>query len=190
MEELIRELIPHAPHLGLYVTPDLPKDKLRNALRDYGESLSEADVLALYDATLIGNAKDGALLTRDGITFQNNDFSAAQTVRYTDIVRIDARKKLLGGRKINIEVNRGRATVAVSVDFSAHGTAADYVARFLQEALLRGAAEEMDTPLRGSISTRSGSDLAALTDAFDGLLEDGKLTEEDYEALLAFARSR
>ena len=52
--DLIRERLPHAPQMGLYVTPDLPEKKVRAALSDYATAVEAAEVLALYDATLTG----------------------------------------------------------------------------------------------------------------------------------------
>ena len=71
MRDLIKELIPHAPHLGLYVHPDIPPEKIRNALSDYARSMQPDEVVALYDGTLIGNARDGAVFARDRFVFQN-----------------------------------------------------------------------------------------------------------------------
>ena len=65
MNDLVRDLIPHAPQMGLYVGPDIPADKRRNALQDYADEMTPDEVLALYDATLMGNAKDGALFASD-----------------------------------------------------------------------------------------------------------------------------
>ncbi|MEM6647720.1 MAG: hypothetical protein AAF730_15855, partial [Bacteroidota bacterium] len=66
MQNLIRELIPHAPQMRLYVAPQIPENKLQNALGDYAPSLAADTVLALFDATLMGSAKDGILFTEDG----------------------------------------------------------------------------------------------------------------------------
>lgn len=54
IEALIRERMPHAPQMGLYVAPDLPDKKVRNALSDYAADVKQGEVLALYDATLRG----------------------------------------------------------------------------------------------------------------------------------------
>ena len=47
MKDLILELIPHAPQMGLYVIPSIPPDKLRNALHDYAPSMQPDEVVAL-----------------------------------------------------------------------------------------------------------------------------------------------
>lgn len=137
MKELIHTLIPHDPGLGLYVAPRIPREKVRNALRDYAEDVSESEVLALYDATRMGNAKDGAVFTADRLVFENNDFSPVQDVRYADIVGVEGKRKLMGGRSITLQVNRGRATFDVTLDFSGRPGACQYVVAFLQEAMMR-----------------------------------------------------
>src|SRR5690606_16335246 len=144
MRDLIKELIPHAPHLGLYVHPDIPPEKIRNALSDYARSMQPDEVVALYDGTLIGNARDGAVFAGDRSAFQNSKLDPVQEVRYSDLIIVENKRKLLGGRKVRIDVNRGRATVTLTMDFSGKPDAAEYVARFLNEAMLHGAALEMD----------------------------------------------
>lgn len=137
MRDLITDLIPHAPQHGLYVGELIPSDKLQAAIRDYAADVSPADVIALYDATLLGNARDGALFLPDRLVFENNDLQGAQTVLYRDIVGVEERKRLLGGRSVMMDVNRGRATFRLGIDFSGKPDAAAFVARFLHEAMVR-----------------------------------------------------
>lgn len=136
MRQLVEELIPHAPQMGLYLAPNIPSSKLRNALGDYADSIEAADVLALYDATLMGNAKDGALFTADRLVFQNHGLDPIHEVRYADIVGVNRQRKWIGGRRVVLKVNRGRATFDVTIDFSGRPKASDFVARFLKEAML------------------------------------------------------
>lgn len=176
MQALLRDLLPHAPQMGLYLAPDIPPDKLRGALRDYATSVHKDDVLALYDATLMGSAKDGAVFTAREVVFQNNDLQEPQTVRYADLVRVEEKRKLLGGKKVRLSVNRGRSTFDVEMDFSGKAGAAAPVARFLHEALLSGAADEMDAGVE--------TDRAAVRAALDRLREAGKLADADHARLL------
>lgn len=136
MESLIRQLIPHAPHLGLYVAPDIPDQKLERALKDYATDFSRSEVIVLYDATRLGTGGDGALFTDTRLTFQNSNLQNAHALRYADIVGVRARRRLLGGRYVELQVNRGRATILLRLDFSARPAAAEYVNRFLSEAML------------------------------------------------------
>jgi len=185
MQTLIRELIPHAPQMRLYVAPNIPENKLQNALGDYAPSLTPGDVLALFDATLMGSAKDGILFTADGIRFQNNPMEAAQEVRYTDIVEVKTKRKLVGGQKVHLLVNRGRATMELQLDCSVKPEAAKYIARFLNEALLLGAAREMEGTLT---LTAAGSNRQTVEKALRVLVEQGVLMEADLNAMLAALR--
>ncbi|MGI9174567.1 MAG: hypothetical protein ACR2GR_04540 [Rhodothermales bacterium] len=185
MKDLILDLIPHAPKLGLYVTPDVPEDKVRGALKDYATDVRPDEVVALYDATLMGSAKDGAVFTSDRLVFQNNDLEPAQIVRYQDLVRVEKKRKLLGGQKVYLNVNRGRATFDLALDFSGKPEAAEFVARFLHEAMLRGAADEMDAKTGGTPGqTSAGTDLEAVVRALDELREQGLLADADYAVML------
>ena len=181
MQHLVETLLPHDPGLGLYVAPRIPREKLRNALRDYAAGVSEPDALALYDATRIGNAKDGAVFTADRLVFQNNDLSPVRDVRYADMVGVEEKRKLMGGRSMTIQVNRGRATFDVVLDFSGRPGACQYVAAFLQEAML-GALEEGDRAddAPGDAATDSGEVRAAL----EALRARGALSASDLDAML------
>lgn len=181
MQALLYDLIPHAPKMGLYVGDQIPPAKLQHALRDYAPDVRAEDVLALYDATLMGSAKDGALFTADRVVFQNSDLEPTEIVEYRHIVRVTEKRKLISGKKVFIDVNRGRATVSVTMDFSGKPGAAQFVARFLHEAMHRSIDEEWreestDAPPR--------TDLRAVQNALLSLRDDGKLTPEDYERLI------
>ncbi len=181
---LIEDLLPHAPELGLYVRPSVPADKRANALRDYAHDVKADDVLAVYDATLRGNAKDGAVFTIDRLVYQNNDFSPPQEIRYEDIVHVSTKKKFIGGRKVYVDANRGRATVTFSIDFSGRPKAADFVARFLHEAMMFSIMQSQDS----SNEPEGGTDLDAVKAALTALREDGKLSDADYRAMIAAVR--
>lgn len=187
MDALIREYLPQAPQHGLYRAPSIPADKLQAALRDYAPEITPADVLALYDATRLGSAKDGALFLADRLVYQNNDLTPAQTIRYEDIVRVDEKRLFLGGRKVELDVNQGRATTTHALDFSARAAAAEFVARFLQEAMLTSA--RADAGLRRAEPSApppaaTGTDIAAVERALADLRTAGSLADADYRRLL------
>ncbi len=201
----ITDLIPHAPQVGLFVAPSIPEDKLANALADYAKTTRKEEVLALFDATLMGSAKDGAVFTRDRLIFQNNDLQPVHEIRYEDIVQVDARRKLLGGRRLMLTVNRGKATFEIEMDFSGKPKASDYVLRFLREAMLRtdasvgplsekpasenrsdvpdeiGRDDQADEDLRRS---DDATDVAVVSDVLENLRNDGLLSAADFEAMM------
>lgn len=176
MEDLIRDRLPHAPHIGLFVTPNIPEDRVANALHDYAHHMARREVLALYDATLSGNGKDGAVFAADRFVFQNTDLEAPQTIRYRDLVGVEAANRWmgLGGKKVELTVNRGRATFDLMMDFSGQPAAAEHVATFLDTAMLHDLSENEDT----------GTDVAAVRRTLEQLHDDGMLSEADLERLL------
>ena len=182
MKNLIHELIPNAPQMGLYVAPNIPPDKLRNALHDYAPSMAPEEVVALYDATLMGSAKDGAVFAGDRFIFQNNDLEPANVVRYEDIVSVDKKRGFLKGAKVSLEVNRGRATFDLTLDFSGKPKALEFLYRFLHEAMLLPVEPRPD-PSPGA-RTAAGSDVRAVHQALDKLRARGHLAEADYRRLL------
>jgi len=182
MEDLIQNRIPHAPQMGLFVRPDIPENRLSNAIRDYAQHVAAGDVVALYDATLSGNGKDGAVFTTDRFVFQNTDLEAPQTVRYRDLIEVDSKRRWLGlgGKKVELTINRGRATFDLVMDFSGQPDAADYVADFLHEAVIRDV-QLGSTP---SESSSSRTNRTAVRDALARLRERGDLTDEDMQRML------
>lgn len=176
------DYIPHAPQIGLFVAPNIPEEKLSAALGDFAKTVDREDVVALYDATLMGSAKDGAVFTRDRVVFQNNDLQPIHDVRYEDIVQVDIRRKLLGGRRIVVSVNRGRATFDLEMDFSGKPDAAEYVLRFLREAMLRP--DVAASAKEAGPKTTNDTDVQAVIAALDSLRENGLLSDAHYEAML------
>lgn len=179
MEDLFRDRLPHAPQMGLFVRPDIPADRLTNALADYAHHVAKDEVVALYDATLRGSGKDGAVFALDRFIFQNTDLQTPQTVRYRDLVEVsDERRWLgLGGRKVVLTVNRGRATFELTMDFSGQPDAAEYVADVLREAMLQG--------VTFTKKQDAGTDVTAVRRALDDLRQQGKLTDDDFNRLMS-----
>ncbi len=148
MHQLLRDEIPHAPRMGLFVAPNIPESRLTNALDDYAHSIRHDEVLALYDATLSGNAKDGAVFAVDRFIFQNTDLEAPKTVHYRNLLRLELKQRWFGiaGRKIELTLQRGASTLTQTMDFSGQPEAADYVETFLQAALHRSPPDENAQP--------------------------------------------
>ena len=200
MDELLREQIPHAPQMGLFVAPDIPEQRLSNALADYAHYVEREEVLALYDATLSGNAKDGAVFAVDRFIFQNTDLEAPQTVPYRNLLALELKQRWFGiaGRKIELILRRGSTTLTQTMDFSGQPEAADYVATFLQAALHRSPprkrsgerARESDPrassrPIpKESASTMTETDAPAVRRMLERLHAKGKLSAPDLERLL------
>ena len=181
MDDLIQDRIPHAPQMGLFVRPDIPESRLMNAIQDYAQHVRPGEVIALYDATLSGNGKDGAVFTADRFVFQNTDLEAPQTVRYRDLIEVGAKRRFLGlgGKKVELTVNRGRATFDLMMDFSGQPDAADYVSEFLNAAVSEG--------VKFGTSEEAGegkTDIAVVRDTLTSLRERGVLSGEDMDRMM------
>ena len=184
MHNLLQEYIPHAPNIGLYVAPHIPARLLENATADYAPEVDPDQVTALYDATLMGSAKDGALFLDDRCVVQNHDLEAAQLIRYDDLVGVEVKRRFFGfgGAKVSVDVDQGRATVTHTIDFSAHKRAAQYVARALQEAMLGTGRREVAASESGAIG--EVTDIAAVRSALQELVDEGRLTSDDFDRLM------
>lgn len=190
MESYIKEFIPHDPTLGLFVVPDIPPKKVQNALKDYAKKVHKREVIALYDATLLGSGKDGAVFLEDRFVFQNNDLQPSYEVKYGDLVEVVAKKKMMGGRTLELMVNRGRATINLELDFSGKAKAAPYVERFLQEAMHTVTEQEIHArrPRKQATSSSGGTDPRAVEEALFELVENGLLSQEDFRRMIQVIR--
>lgn len=54
----------------IFFTPNIPPNKLQNALKSYASGVSGKDVLVLVDKSLFGNAKEGYLLVEDTLYYR------------------------------------------------------------------------------------------------------------------------
>jgi len=165
--------------MGLYVVADLPDGPLQNALGDYATHVERAEVLALYDATLSGTGCDGAVFCADHFVFQNHDWQAVQTVRYPDLVGVEAARRWWGlaGKTVELTVNRGRATFDLSLDCSGHPMAADHIAAFLHAVMIEGV--DLDAE-----AGADATDVPAVRRALDRLRAEQSLSPADHERLL------
>ena len=194
---LLQEYLPHAPQHGLYRAPDIPRPKLGAAIDDYGKAaVVRDDVLALYDATRLGSAKDGALFCADRLVYQNNNLSSPRTVHYDDIVRVEAKKLFLGGRRLELDVNEARATVTERLDFSAHAEAAAFVERFLREVVLLSTDPDRSAPSAATPEADGASpdvggvtDVGVVEESLEDLVQAGLLAGQDRDRMMEVLRS-
>lgn len=186
MEKLIYEFIPHDPKIGLYVMPDIPFKKLHNAIEDYAKNVRRREVVALYDATLMGSAKDGAMFMADRFIFQNNNLEPAYEIKYDDLVQVELKKKMMGGQRLHLSVNRGRATIELELDFSGKAKAAPYVARLLDDIMHRTIqAEIAREPIEQPRPTRlPETNVRVVEETLIALVRDGQLLEDDFREIM------
>lgn len=79
MAQIIQQLMAEYKPIDFYTAfTDIPEKKLRNALKSYGDDPKGElvpYVLALFDATVTGNAKNGFLLFTNGILYRESGFN-------------------------------------------------------------------------------------------------------------------
>ncbi|MCY4224203.1 MAG: hypothetical protein OXF06_05145 [Bacteroidetes bacterium] len=174
MRSLIQDLLPHAPKIGLFVTPDIPQKRLKGATRDYAKDAHPEDIIALYDGTFLGNGRDGAVFLDDRLIFQNSDLEPSQTILYRDIVFIESRQSRIRGTHIEMEINRGRATFSVKLNLAKHPQSLEYIEKLLQKLMLAPDSHDSES-----------TDWSAVTQALDRLRISGQLTESDFKRLMS-----
>jgi len=160
--------------MGLWLAPDIPPDKLRAAIGDYARGVAPGEVLALFDGTRFGSARDGILFLADRLVAQASDLEAPRTIRYAEVVGARRRRRLLGGSQVAVELGRGRTTVTETLDFSVHGAAAEHVERFLEHTLLAAPSPAGEA-----------TDAAAVAAALERLVADGRLNAADRDRMIA-----
>lgn len=58
---------------GILIAPDIPEKKLNNAIKAFQCEDSVKSIIALYDNTLFGSAKDGLIFTGEKMIFKKDD---------------------------------------------------------------------------------------------------------------------
>ena len=107
---VIREIIGGEGGSKLCVAPNIPEDKLTNAIDSYAQSTRPEAVLFLYDDTFWGSAKNGFCFTRLWL-FWRNIGEEAQRLEFDGIHSVHARKGK-GLQTSHLEVNGKRIDVA------------------------------------------------------------------------------
>lgn len=74
---------------NVYIAPDIPIKKLNNAIRAFKCEEYQESILAIYDSTLFGSAKDGLVFT--GEKFIHSDHGE---FKYSDICSVDYVKNI------------------------------------------------------------------------------------------------
>lgn len=97
-----------------HVAPDIPEEKLSNAIKAYGHGCHEHNVLCLYDETLFGSGDEGFIVTLGGIwwTGQNaknwTEIKTIASAKDSNAVKVD-------GDLISIEMESESLTDFVSL---------------------------------------------------------------------------
>jgi hypothetical protein len=68
----ISTLLKGFTHERVFVGDTIPLKKLDNAIKKYAPNVSPKNVYLLYDNTIFGSAKEGVLLTNDGVYWRGN----------------------------------------------------------------------------------------------------------------------
>lgn len=90
--EKIRPIIGEASS-DLHLIPDIPMNKLLNAIQAYAKNIRPEDVLLLCDGTLFGGSKEGFLLTKELIHGQNSSEENPFSILLSDIRTYCYKKK-------------------------------------------------------------------------------------------------
>lgn len=90
---------------NVYIYPNIPRKKLVNAINSYAHSLSFDDVLLQIDDTAWGGAKEGLIVTNEGI-YSKALFETENFMPFSRIEKINAQKtKLVINDYVNWEGN-------------------------------------------------------------------------------------
>jgi hypothetical protein len=103
----IQELLGGYADSRLYLAPNIPPRKLKNAISKYAPQVTPEDVLLLYDNTILGSAADGLCLTLSGVYWYNTWGTPGQ-ISYMDIQKVEAQDALIG---TNIVINEQKVFV-------------------------------------------------------------------------------
>jgi len=94
----------------IYVTPNIPEKKLNNAIRAFGCEDFYKSILAIYDDTFLGSAKEGIVFTGEKIIHSKYGtfyYSKISSVKYRKDIFEDEKGKLKKEEYILIETKDG-----------------------------------------------------------------------------------
>jgi hypothetical protein len=112
LEKMVQRYLPHKLVGGWYLAAEeIPSKKLSNALQRYAANVREEEVLGLADATTLGSANHGLILTTEHLIFCNNRVKGR--IRWRDVYEASYR----GGIFPTILVTYGNAN-QVEVDLT------------------------------------------------------------------------
>jgi hypothetical protein len=80
----LKDSLPKAFSEKLYVAPDIPEKKLNNAVGAFGFDVGVNMIVAIYDSTVFGSAKDGILFSGERVIYKAI-FEDPITMMYKDI---------------------------------------------------------------------------------------------------------
>ena len=85
----------------IFLAPNIPPRKVDGVLSSYGYGLQPSDILVIVDNTVFGSAKDGLLVSREGVRFRENALSESGNYLFADLERVQLDKHTLyiNGRK-------------------------------------------------------------------------------------------
>lgn len=69
----IKENVAGLAKKDIYVAPEIPEKKLNNVIKAYDCSDYKNSILAIYDNTLLGSAKEGLVFTGEKLLYNNGD---------------------------------------------------------------------------------------------------------------------
>lgn len=102
----------------LFVGKEIPSEKLVNAIDGFAFGVSHEDALLLYDNTLFGGAKEGALLTTTGVYWRSNMGDPRGEFAYDRIESVQSREGvlfadvLINGQAMQVAVGNDRNKIA------------------------------------------------------------------------------
>ena len=100
---------------SVYVTPEIPEKKLNNVITTYKCEDYKNSILAIYDNTLLGSAKEGLVFTGERFLFNNG--SVLLEFFYKDISSVKYVKSIVINNKGKEEIEH---FISVSEDNKEH----------------------------------------------------------------------
>ncbi len=114
---------------------------------------------------------------------------------------MNLKKKMMGGQRLELSVNRGRATINLELDFSGKAKAAPFVARLLEDVMFRTTEEEMARDAARSRPRESiravdrerpalETDVRVVEETLIALVREGHLLEDDFRDMMRVLNNR
>ncbi len=177
---IIAAHLPHAPDLHLYRAPHIPAGMRSRAARSYGFGAKSAEVLALFDHTMLGTAGDGILFTRTFLGYDNGFGRGKGRVPYTDLITVREENAFFSKRLI-VVANADRAAVEHTLAVTGESRARPYLIATLTALIDAGISLGTSSPAPALSENEARDEVVQLLTDLGRLRDAGVLTASEFK---------
>ena len=102
--QLVKQILGDFSNDRVFLAPDIPEKKLKNAVRTFGCGVRQSEVLLLYDDSVLGGGGAGLMITDDSVCWKKG-FRKPTRYLYSEITNVSSFGNGFGDPKVGVKVN-------------------------------------------------------------------------------------